>query len=293
MVDLVNNATDFPLVNVQKDQHIVPIQHKGLAYAYTDRDIGRAMYVGENLPELLVRAAFRTAEETKERVFLNGDAGQGWDGMLNTTGVPREQSGGSWQTATDDTIFNEVNRLIGEAWTLSNASRICDTLLLPMESLYRTKPSDGERRQPLGAGISWQTNNPYTAVSGNQLMIRTLRQLDTAARPVRPTTRRAIAYPRDMDVLRFHVPQELQFIEPQRKAMSWVYYGSMALAGLEIMEPNALRYLARGRYLSASAQWPHGRTLRSGEEWAVASRKAKRGNLWHKLEITLSFAVAS
>ena len=244
MVDLANRATDIPLVNVQKDQHIVPIQHKGLAYDYSDREIGRAQYVGENLPDLKVRAAFRQAEEEKERVFLYGDADQGWDGMVNNSAIPTESASGSWLTATDETIFNEVNQLIGEAWELTNASRICDTLLLPMESLYAlNRPMGNDANRSVREYI--MANNPYTAVTGNSLKIATLRQLNVAATIAGTvtTTRRAIAYPRDMDVLRFHVPQELQFIEPQRNGMGWIYYGWMALAGLEIMEPNAMRYL--------------------------------------------------
>ena len=55
-------------------------------------------------------------------------------------------------------------------------------------------------------------------------------------------TDRMVAYARDMDVLRFHIPQELQFLEPQRRADTWVYYGHGVLAGLEVMEPAAFRY---------------------------------------------------
>ena len=71
-------------------------------------------------------------------------------------------------------------------------------------------------------------------------MIKTLRQLDDAAAG---SANRVVAYPRDMSVLRYHIPQELQFMEPQRRADVWTYHGQMVLAGLEIMEPTAMRYL--------------------------------------------------
>ena len=239
MVDLANRANDLPLVQVSLAQHTVPIQHKGLAYDWSDREIGRALYVGNNLSDRKVRMAFRIAEETKEEVFLYGDTNYGWDGMVNNPNITIEAASGPWETATDEQIFSDVNELIGAAWVGTNAVRICNTLLLPMQALYRlNRPMGADAQQSVFQYI--MKNNPYTAVTGQPLMIRVLRQLATAGAS---NDQRAIVYPRTEDVLRFHVPQELQFIEPQRVGMGWIYHGWMALAGLEVMEPNSMRYL--------------------------------------------------
>ena len=239
MVDIANRATDIPLVQVSLAQHNVPIQHKALAYDWSDRELGRAMYLGANLVDRKVVQAFRIAEETKDKVFLYGDTNYGWDGMVNNTNITIEAAAGSWETATDEQIFSDVNELIGAAWAGTNAVRICDTLLLPMQALYRlNRPMGADAHQSVYQYI--MKNNPYTAVTGKELMIRVLRQLATASAA---GARRAIVYPRNRSVLRFHVPQELQFIEPQRDGMGYIYHGWMALAGLEIMEPNAMRYL--------------------------------------------------
>ena len=248
MVDGANRGNDIPLINVSQDQHTQNIQWKHLAYGWSDREIGRAMYTGVNLPDLKVRFAFRTAEEEKERVFLTGDAGYGWDGIVNNSAIPRSASAGTWTTASDQIIFQEVNMLIGGAWEATNESRVCDTLLLPTESLVAlNRPMGADANRSLMEYI--MANNPYTQTTGNPLMIKKLRELATAGSRtavggVTPTTdRRAIAYPRDQEVLRYHIPQDLTFSEPQRQAMGWVYYGTLVLGGLEIMEPAAMRYL--------------------------------------------------
>ena len=244
MVDIANRANDIPLISVSMEQHSVVIQHKALAYDWSDREIGRAIYTGINLPDQKVRQAFRTAEEEKERVFLNGDAAYGWDGMINDSNIPTQDSAGDWGAATDETIFNEVNSLIGGAWEQTGQVRICDTLLLPVDSFVALgRPMGNDANQSVMEYI--RKYNPYTSLTGQPLMIRTLRQLNTAATVAGSvsTTKRAIAYPRDMDVLRYHIPQELQFIEPQRVGLTWIYHGTMALGGLEIMEPSAMRYL--------------------------------------------------
>ena len=242
MIDYANRATDIPLISVSMDQHTVQIRHKALAYDWSDLEIERAMYTGINLPDQKVRQAFRTAEEEKERVFLNGDAAYGWDGILNNTNIPTQNSGGDWGAATDETIFNEVNTLIGGAWEATGQVRLCDTLLLPVASYVALgRPMGMDANQSVMEYI--KKYNPYTSETGQPLMIKTLRQLNTAAVGGIAGGGRAVAYPRDQDVLRFHVPQELTFIEPQREGMGWVYYGRMTLAGLEIMEPSACRYL--------------------------------------------------
>lgn len=239
MISLANRANDIPLLEVQRAQHSVPLDWRALAYDWSDWEIGRAMYVGQNLPDQKVRTAFRIAEEEKERVFLYGDTDLGWDGMINNPNIPVDTESETWDNADDKEIFRNVNELLGGAWVQTNQVRICDTLLLPLNQLVSLgRPMGDSANRSILQYIA--EHNIYTQSTGKKLMIKTLRQLDGAGAG---GTDRAIAYPRDMEVLRFHVPQELQFIEPQRVGMTWVYHGTMSLAGLEIMEPNAMRYL--------------------------------------------------
>ena len=244
MIDIANRANEFPLVNVNQQQHLVGIHWKGLAYDWTDREIGRAQLLNLPLSDRKVRTAFRIAEEEKEKVFLFGDADKGWDGMVNHADIPVTELGANeaWADKMAFDIFNDINRLISGVWADTNQVRICDTLLIPVEQF-------AELGRPMGddAGRSVmdyvRQYNVYTASTGNPLMIKTLRQLEGAGLVGTTTADRAIAYPRDMEVVRYHIPQELQFIEPQRVGMTWLYHGSMVLAGLEIMEPQAMRYL--------------------------------------------------
>ena len=76
MADIANRATDYPFVETAQQQHNVDIHWKGLAYDWSDREIGRAMLVGLPLADRKVRVAFRIAEEEKERVVLDGDSRQ-------------------------------------------------------------------------------------------------------------------------------------------------------------------------------------------------------------------------
>ena len=146
----------------------------------------------------------------------------------------------SGRRQTADAINEEINSLLTAVYSGTNQVRIADSLLLPVDQFtYIASTRIPDTNMTIGAFV--KENNVYTQVTGNPLMIRSVRQLDDVA----PSSEgRAMAYVKDMEVLRFHVPQELQFIEPQRgPGPMWVYYGHMVLGGLEIMEPNGCRYL--------------------------------------------------
>ena len=239
MIDIANRGNDYPFVETQQQQHLVRIEWKGLAYDWSDREIGRAMLVGLPLSDRKIRTAFRIAEEVKDQVFITGDSAKGWDGMINQTDIPTDTATTAWASATDETIFNDINNLIGGAWAGTGQVRLCDTLLLPIDQyVLLGRPMGNDANMSVMEYI--KKYNVMSAMTGTDLMIRTLRELKGAGAS---NIDRALAYPRDMDVLRFHVPQELQFIEPQRVGASWIYHGHMVLAGLEVMEPGAMRNL--------------------------------------------------
>ena len=243
MVDIANRGTDYPFVEVQQAQHTVPIHWKALAYDYSDREIGRAMLLGLPLTDRKVRIAFRIAEEEKERVVLNGDAAKGWDGLINqpTTVVGHSPAAGrtAWASATDEQIFNDLNDAIAGVWVETTQVRTADTVLLPpaQYSLLQRPMGTNANRSIMNYVME---NNILTATTGRPLMFRTVRQLNGAAAS---NADRMIVYARDMEVVRFHVPQELMFSEPQRSGLGWVYFGSMVLGGVEIMEPKSFRYV--------------------------------------------------
>ena len=239
MSDISNTATDFPFLSVTEDQHTVGIHWKGLAYGWTIREAGRAMQLGMPLQDRQVKVAFRVAEEEKERVVLLGDADKGWDGLINNTSVTSAVASATWEGASAADIFDDINNLLSGTWIDTTQVRIANTLLLPVKqfTLLQKPMGDNADKSIMDYVAKF---NIYTATTGKPLMIRSVRQLSTAGTG---STTRAVAYPRDSNVLRFHVPQELQFMDPQLTGVSWVYYGTMVLGGLEIMEPTAMRYL--------------------------------------------------
>ena len=86
-----------------------------------------------------------------------------------------------------------------------------------------------------------QRANVYTAQTGQALTIRTIRGLEDAAASSKG---RMIAYRRDPQVLRLHLPMPHRFLPVwQTGPMSFVAPGIFRIGGLEIRRPGAVRYV--------------------------------------------------
>ena len=240
MIYLANRGDDYPLVQVQQAQHNVNIEWAALAYDWSDRELGQAMMMGLPLADRKTNIAFRIWEETKDDIFLNGNSAFGWDGFLNNSNVTIQAATGTFDTQTALVIAKDVNDLLGGVWTGTNKQRMADTLCMPTAQLVTlsTKPiGDNANRNTL-AYI--KENNIYTLQTGNPLMIKAIDQLNNAGAS---NADRMVAYSRDRNVVRFHIPQELQFDPPMRVYGGYVYPGHGVAAGLEVREPNGFRYM--------------------------------------------------
>ena len=83
-------------------------------------------------------------------------------------------------------------------------------------------------------------NNAYTAMTGQALMIRGLRLLDTAGAG---STARMVTYRRDSDVLKLHIPMPHRFLPAfQADALNFQVPGVFRLGGLDVKLPNEVAY---------------------------------------------------
>jgi hypothetical protein len=81
----------------------------------------------------------------------------------------------------------------------------------------------------------------YTANSGQPLTIRGIRKLDTAGIS---GGARMIAYRRDPEVLKFHMPMPHRFLPVwQAGPTRWEIPGMLRLGGLDVRLPNEISYV--------------------------------------------------
>lgn len=170
-----------------------------------------------------------------------GDTEKGFSGgLFNAAGVTSAAATyGSWSTQSADNILADINQGLSNVYTGTNTTAVADTLVLPWSRwlIISTKRIPDTNETVLSF---IQKNNVYTALTGQPLMIRGSRLLDTAGTG---GTSRMIAYLRDPSVLKLHIPMPLRFLGVyQDGPMRWVVPGVFRLGGLDVRQPKGIIY---------------------------------------------------
>lgn len=240
-------AKDLPKADIERTKFERGIEMAGIGYSYTLEELGQAMMIpGFNLTSERAEAARRAYEEFVDERALLGDTQKGWDGLVNATGVTATDApnGASatpdWESKTADEILADVNALLTGVWTASSTVEMANTLLLPLSkwSLISTLRL-GDTNMTVLQFL--QQNNAYTAQSGQPLTIRAVRGLETAGDG---GTTRMVAYRRDPQVLKLHLPMPHRFLPVwQTGPIQFDVPGIFRFGGVEVRRPGAARFM--------------------------------------------------
>jgi hypothetical protein len=247
--DWINgNSDDIPKAGTTRSKFETPVYTAGIGYGYGWEEIGRAQLLGINLPNEDAAAARRASEEMVDRVALLGDSSKGFTGLFNAAGVtPVAAPNGDWGTptvagtASTDEIVADMNAAILNIFNGTNTVAIADRLLLPWTKfqVIATRRMSTDTNETILQ--YFLRNNVYTAMTGQQLMIRGLRDLDTAGVSGVP---RMIAYRYDPTVLKLHMPMPHRFLPVfQSGPLRWDVPGVMRLGGLDVRLPKEVAYV--------------------------------------------------
>lgn len=243
-----HNAKDIAIADLVRDKHESTVSMAGIGYRYTLEEIGQAMMMGMNLTAEKAEAARRAYEEFVDNFALRGDTARNMTGLINDPNVtivsaPADGNGGSptFADKSGSQIARDLNSMLSGIYTGSLTTELADTLLLPVSvftSLATTQMSTASDTSVL----EWFSKyNVFTATTGQPLMIRGVRGLETAGSG---GVGRAVAYRRDPQVLKMHIPMTHRFLPVwQTGPMIFDVPGIFRLGGVEIRRPSAVRYL--------------------------------------------------
>ena len=234
------NADDIPLARTQRAKHETGVHMAGIGYSFGYEEINQAQMLGMDLNAENAIAARRAYEEMVDAVALYGNASKGFEGLLSNSSVTAASATtGDWNNATEDQILADLNDALLAVSTDTAYAAMADTLLLPYERLNLLATTRlGDTQITLLEFL--KKNNTFTAMTGRELMIRAVRGLDTAGVG---DTNRMIAYRRDPQVLKLHVPMPHRFLPVfQDGPLSFVVPGIFRLGGLDIRRPKEVRY---------------------------------------------------
>lgn len=254
-VDRVGNAdyfdgyaTNMPLADINRAKYEQSIEMAGIGYRYTLEELGTAMMIpGLNLSSERAEAARRAYEEFMDRIARFGDVRKDTTGLFNNPYVTRtnaiaDGTGSSplWTTKTADQIIRDVQNALTQVYTGSLTVEMADTVLLPIAQIQLL----ANIRVPntYGNALDYLNKyNLYTNQTGQPLTILGVLNLDTAGLG---GTARMVAYRRDPNVLKLHVPMPHRFLPVwQTGPMTYDVPGIFRVGSVEVRRPGAMTYV--------------------------------------------------
>ena len=241
-------GTDMPFNQVTRDQASHDFAMIGSGWEWNLEEINQANLYGINLNDTKAMSAADKVERLLNSVAMVGATAKGWTGLINNASVSRvdvaADGTGSvtfWPAKTPDQIIRDVNNLLGSIRENTEEVEWADTLRLPPAAfryISSTRIGSGDGAMTILALL--RANNIYTAETNQPLDIVPLRELATASQD---GGGRMIAYRRDPEVLRFHLPMPRTVLQPRQKSIMGFETGIIArTGGTEIRLPGAVGY---------------------------------------------------
>lgn len=240
--DWINgNADDIPMAGTTMAKHETQVYTAGIGYGWGLEEISQAVMLGRNLPADDAVAARRAYEEMVYRTLLFGDASKNFTGLFNAPGVTAATAADSWDTATPDQIIADMNNMLIGQFTGTLFTSMADTLLLPYDRFLKLASTPRSNESDTSILTWYLANNPYTALTGRPLRIRGVQGLQTAGAG---GTHRAVAYRRDPNVVKAHIPMPHRFLPVyQAGPIRWEVPGIFRLGGTDVRRPLDVSYL--------------------------------------------------
>lgn len=242
-------GTDMPFNQVTRDQASHDFAMIGSGWEWNLEEINQAALYGVNLNDTKAMSAADKVERLLNDIAMRGSTEKNWTGLLNSTIVSRTDAAANgtgsstfWANKTVDQILADINGVLSSVRTNTSEVEWADTLRMPPDAFR-----DLATRR-MGAGDGFMTvlefirrNNIYTAETGQALDIQPLREARNASRD---GGGRLVAYRKDPEVVRFHLPMPRRVLAPRQKSIMGFETGIIArTGGTEIRLPGAFAYL--------------------------------------------------
>lgn len=244
---LAGGAFDMPYASSKMEQNTRNFHLAAIGYEWNTQELQRAAKLGRSLSSDKAMAAGLAADRFIYGIAMTGktprgEAEKGWTGFINDANVPSAQvaadgtsSSRLWSAKTPDQILRDINAALTAVETGSGETMVADTLVLPTSAYnYIATTRIGDTNATV---LSFLLANN---VAGEGLSILKSRALETAGTS---SSTRMIAYAKNAQVLKFHLPGPHQFLPAfQKSSLVYEVGGIMNVGGVEVRLPKGMAY---------------------------------------------------
>lgn len=245
---LNGSSTDMPFNELLRNKYGRDFYLLGSGWEWNLEEINQASLYGLNLSDAKARGTRRTVEQFLYNVAIAGNTEKNITGLVNSTEVARttvtaDGSGSStlWANKTAAQRYRDVNDMLSSVQTLTNEVEYASSLrLTPAAFRLLGSTSTGSGDGTLTQLEFLRKNNVYTAQTGQPLDIMPLRSLVGAGLG---GLDRMMAYRKDEEVVRFHLPMPFKILPARQKSIMGYEAGGIArTGGTEWRLPSAAAY---------------------------------------------------
>lgn len=242
-------AADMPFNQVTRGTASHDFAMIGSGWEWNLEEINQASLYGVNLNADKAVSATRSIERLLYDIAMKGSTEKGWSGFVNqgnvtTTNAPSTGTGSStyFKDKTPAQVLADLNGLLSGIARSTNEVEFANTIALPPEVFdLLASTYVGEEASAPTILARFQSNNVYTAATGQPIQIKRVRDLSTAASD---GSGRVVAYRNERDVLRFHLPMPRMVLPVRQKSIMGFETGIIArTGGVEVRLPGAMAYL--------------------------------------------------
>jgi len=237
-----NYANDLPTVEVKGKKTVRLIYSTALSFGYSLQDIRNSKMAGKPLNQRKSNACRRQMLVLENKLAFHGDDSTDIPGFINSENINAvtipdgATDDTQWSTKTPDEIIADISLLTTSVFDGSNGVETVDTMLIPL------------------AQYALLTDTPRSSTSDTTLMDFILKtnafikeiipvyELKGAAptSAAYDSTDCVIVYKRDPEKLTLEVPQDVEFLNPQEKALYYQVPVHARTAGVVIYYPKSI-----------------------------------------------------
>lgn len=226
---LSGSGTDMPFNSMNHDQASKDFAMIGSGWEWNIEEINQASLYGIDLNATKAMSADDKVERLLNSIAFLGSTEKGWTGFANDAAITVQAAGQTAAAGTPTQNYALVNNALDAVSTGSLEIEMADTLAVP-PAVFRAwnSKSSGAGDGTLNVLSYIRANNSYTGMTGQPLNIIPVRELATAGAG---GVGRMVAYRRDEEAVRFHLPMPKKVLTPRQKSIMGFETGIIARTG--------------------------------------------------------------
>ena len=237
-----NYASDLPAVEVSGKKTLRGIYSTGISFGYSLQDIRNAQMAGKPLQQRKANACRRQMLVLENKIAWHGDPTTDIPGFINNPDVTEvtipvgASTKTTWADKTPDEIIADINLMSTTIVESTNGVEAPDTLLMPISqyALISSTPRSSVSDTTILQFVI--KNNGYFK---NIIPVYELKGAAPASASY-DSQDCMIAYKKDPTKLTLEIPQDVEYLNPQEKALYYEVPVHARTAGVVIYYPKSI-----------------------------------------------------